>query len=596
MARHQFTPAATRALVAAAKWTNGDGSAALSPTGLLLGLLEESESRAAEMLLARGIDTPTVLNRWPGNVQSPKSEVQSHEGRNHRDPAVLSPELQNALAEASLRLADFPRPLELATEHLLLGLVTAGDELASWLGEHGFDPDALAGEICRLYGYGEGSGFRVQGSGEGAQYTGSVGNTLCGVPETVEVEPIASLRNATEGVPYRTSAPQDVPPPMDTVSVGAPRSATECVHSGTSTDGLSRVALFRLLDAAANRAREGLRVLEDYVRFVWDDRHLTSQLKQLRHDLASSLARLPADELLASRDTLADVGTTVSTAGERRRPDMVSVVTANAKRLQESLRSIEEYGKIVSPEAAAEIEQLRYRSYTLERALAATSLGLRRLAEARLYVLIDGRSKVPAFRELVQTLVAAGVDVVQLRDKQLADGELLKRARLLRELTSATNTLFIMNDRPDLAVLSQADGVHVGQEELSVAACRQIVGPRALVGVSTHSLEQARQAVLDGANYIGVGPTFPSQTKPFASHALRGPELLRAVKSEIHLPAFAIGGIDCQNLDEVLKAGVVRVAVSGAILSADDPGQTARQLATRLAGAPASLFYTSHNT
>ena len=322
--------------------------------------------------------------------------------------------------------------------------------------------------------------------------------------------------------------------------------------------------------------------MEDFVRFVWDDRHLMRQCKELRHELAAALATLDPQELVASRDTSGDVGTTVSTAAERERPDMASVVTANLKRLQESLRSIEEFGKLVSPEVAQRVEQLRYRSYTLERAIGATSFGRQRLANARLYVLIDGRSSLAEFDNLVQELVAAGVDVLQLRDKQLADAELLARARRLRELTERNATLFIMNDRPDLAALSRADGVHVGQEELSVRECRAVVGPRALIGVSTHSLDQARQAVLDGANYIGVGPTFASRTKQFDDAQLRGVELLRAVQAEIGLPAFAIGGIDLSNLHEVLATGITRIAVSGALLSAKKPGEAARNFAKGL--------------
>src|SRR5262249_46666251 len=160
------------------------------------------------------------------------------------------------------------------------------------------------------------------------------------------------------------------------------------------------------------------------------------------------------------------------------------------------------------PLVAAAIEPLRYQAYTLERAVGITADAIERLAQARLYVLADGRSDESKFAELIETLVRAGVHIIQLRDKKLSDAELLQRARRLRELTRGTGTLFIMNDRPDLAVLSHADGVHVGQDELSVKDARQIVGPRALIGVSTHWLEQARQAVIDGANYIGVGPTF----------------------------------------------------------------------------------------
>ena len=129
---------------------------------------------------------------------------------------------------------------------------------------------------------------------------------------------------------------------------------------------------------------------------------------------------------------------------------------------------------------------------------------------------------------------------------------------------AGTATLLIINDRPDLAALAQADGVHVGQEELSVKDARSIVGPDVLIGVSAHSIEQARQAVLDGANYLGVGPTFPSGTKQFDHFP--GVELLRAVAAEIRLPAFAIGGITRENLGQVKSAGFTRMAVSGAIL------------------------------
>jgi thiamine-phosphate pyrophosphorylase len=180
----------------------------------------------------------------------------------------------------------------------------------------------------------------------------------------------------------------------------------------------------------------------------------------------------------------------------------------------------------------------------------------------------------------VQSLVEAGVDALQLRDKRLADCELVERACRLRELTRGAKTLAIVNDRPDIARLAGADGVHVGQEELSIKAARTIVGARALVGVSTHSIEQARAAVLDGANYIGVGPTFRSSTKNFSS--LAGVELSRAVAAEIRLPAFAIGGITLDNIGEVLAAGVSRVAVSAAIVDAADPVSAARQFIDRL--------------
>ena len=365
-----------------------------------------------------------------------------------------------------------------------------------------------------------------------------------------------------------------------------------------------RIHVLRVIDAAANRAREGLRAVEDYVRFVLDDGHLTGRCKQLRHDLAAALGRISPEHRLAARETQADVGTTLATPSEGRREGTAGVLTANFTRVQEALRSLEEFGKLLdanelweasptateasptateaSPTAtlAAELKQLRYRAYTLHRAVEITRTSLLRLDQARLCVLIDGRSTAGEFERLVVALVETGVQVIQLRDKQLDDRRLLERARLLRGLTSRSNTLFIMNDRPDLAVLSRADGVHVGQGELMVKDARTIVGPDALIGVSTHTIEQARQAVLDGANYLGVGPVFPSGTKHFDEFP--GVEVLRAVANEIRLPAFAIGGITRENLPEVLAAGFTRVAVSGAVTTAAEPGDAARRLLSTL--------------
>ena len=140
--------------------------------------------------------------------------------------------------------------------------------------------------------------------------------------------------------------------------------------------------------------------------------------------------------------------------------------------------------------------------------------------------------------------------------------------------------IFILNDRPDLAVLARADGVHVGQEELSVHDVRQIVGPTMLIGVSTHTIEQARQAVLDGANYLGCGPTFPSGTKHFDHFP--GLDFLRQVAAEISLPAFAIGGITRENLPQVLATGFTRVAVGGAIASSAHPVDDIRHFLKQL--------------
>ena len=335
--------------------------------------------------------------------------------------------------------------------------------------------------------------------------------------------------------------------------------------------GSERLTALRILDANANRATEGLRVVEEYIRFHLDDQHLSSLCKHLRHDLTATLGDIPASDRLTARETLADVGTNVAAHSEYDRGDLADVVRASFSRIEQSMRCLEEYAKVLSAEFAVGIESLRYRVYTLERAIDTTARSRARLADVRLYVLIDGRKSAEELVSLGGRLVESGVHAIQLRDKTLDDRELANRARVLRELTRDTETLFIVNDRPDVAVLTDADGVHVGQEDLSVKDARKMIDTERLVGVSTHSLEQAREAVLDGADYIGCGPTFSSSTKDFDRFA--GMELLHAVAQEISLPAFAIGGINRQNVHEVTDAGFTRIAVSGAVVNAEDPAE-----------------------
>jgi thiamine-phosphate pyrophosphorylase len=329
----------------------------------------------------------------------------------------------------------------------------------------------------------------------------------------------------------------------------------------------------RILDASANRAREALRVVEDYCRFVLDDAFLSRTLKQLRHDLTALLGQVPSQVLLDARETLRDVGTKLTTAQEQRRHSLTGVLQANVKRLQEALRSLEEYGKLYSPDLGQALEELRYRTYTLERALVLGATARQRLADARLYVLVTAAQCSLGLDRTLREAADGGAQLIQLREKNLADRDLLARARTVRRLTRTAGVLFIMNDRPDLARLAEADGVHIGQDELPVKEVRRILGPDALIGVSTHTLDQVRQAVLDGASYIGVGPTFPSATKAFPEFP--GLDFVRQAMAETSLPAFAIGGVTLQNLEAVVAAGARRVAVGHAICQSETPGAVA---------------------
>jgi thiamine-phosphate pyrophosphorylase len=559
----EFTPGALRALAAAATWQLGETFDGLRPVTILMGLLAEPECRAAAVLRSLGVEEAAVLRRWP-------------ELRRSSQPPVVAPDAPPAFhaeadcifqaVDAYMDWGDWP-PI-ISTEHLLLGLAAGNQAVAEWLHDMGLSFSELLNQI--LARYGTAVTWRSPGQMPESVTPGAVNRAdpdpglSKGSEDTSSVPQLADERSAETEPSEESESSADV----------------RHGHAMTKPTLASEMRLFRIVDAATNRALEGLRVIEDYARFALDDPFLVKEIKTIRHELAEIAGAFPMPVRLAARETQYDVGTEIKAAGELQRFSEDDLLDANFSRVQEAVRSIEECAKLLVPQIVSSVEQLRYRCYTLQRAMRIGERAMERLSHARLYVLVDARTSEADLRDLVMSLVGAGVHIVQLREKRLSDRELLARARLVRDLTRGTGTLFIMNDRPDLAVLSGADGVHIGQEELTVKEARLIVGAQSLVGVSTHNIEQARQAVLDGADYIGCGPTFPSTTKDFSEFA--GLDYLRQVAQEIRLPAFAIGGINEENLELVLATGIRRVAVSSSVIHSANSAEAARRLLARL--------------
>jgi thiamine-phosphate pyrophosphorylase len=289
-----------------------------------------------------------------------------------------------------------------------------------------------------------------------------------------------------------------------------------------------------------------------------------------------------ADAVL-HRDTPNDVGTGIKTPAELTRAGVADVVTAAGKRLGEALRAIEEFLKTVSPTDASKVETLRYRFYDVEHRVAFTlrppaACGV---ANIRLYILITESLCAQPWLDAAEQAILGGADCLQLREKDLEGAELLRRAEQLTALCRRHRIPCIINDRPDIAILGGADGVHVGQGDLPAREVRKLLGQGKIVGVSTHNLEQAKQAVLDGADYIGVGPVFRSSTKP--RDFVAGLEYARQVAESLpQIPAVAIAGIHAGNVDEVLATGLRAVAVTSAVLSAPDVRAAAAELKRKL--------------
>jgi thiamine-phosphate pyrophosphorylase len=340
-------------------------------------------------------------------------------------------------------------------------------------------------------------------------------------------------------------------------------------------------ATYRILDANANRAAEGLRTLEEIARFAMNHRPLAQRFKQLRHDVQSQVDRLDQSQLLASRDAQGDCGLENSTPQELHRPRLDDVAKAASGRVQQSMRCLEEFCKIAQPDLAGPLESLRYQCYdAIAQLLAWQSEPGQFLAASRLYVLVDCQRSEDDFARLLRDISRAGVDLVQLRDKSASDRTILSYARCALENLDRARTRLIINDRVDLAIASGADGVHLGQNELPLAKARALLGPGAWIGISTHTLDQARQAWEGGADYLGCGPTFPSNTKDFSDFP--GLPFLRQVAQAIEVPAFAIGGIQRDNLSSVLGTGIQRIAVGAAVLQAADPREAASELRNQL--------------
>ncbi|MEP3480666.1 MAG: thiamine phosphate synthase [Fuerstiella sp.] len=358
-----------------------------------------------------------------------------------------------------------------------------------------------------------------------------------------------------------------------------------------------------LLDANLNRAREGLRVIEDCARFVLCCTETTSRLKTVRHNLVEAELQLRARHpLIQLRDVESDAGTCLTTTNEQRRSNLRDIVTANCRRMQEAIRSLEEFGKLVDGQFSEACKQLRYQTYQteqmLEHRLARSDTDMKStpphpsrsriqrealLNDSQLYVLMTEEFCAQPWQQTAEAVLTAGADVIQLREKKLAHPELRRRAAWLRDLCQEHQALFIINDNAELAVDINADGVHVGQTDLAVADVRKIIHQDQLLGLSTHDPIQLQEANGLNVDYVGVGPMFLTDTKSFEEYS--GPAYATQAAKESTVPWFAIGGIQQHNLAQLIEVGVRRIAVCGAVLAADSASEATHHLKRQLLSA-----------
>ncbi len=340
----------------------------------------------------------------------------------------------------------------------------------------------------------------------------------------------------------------------------------------------SRRAIYRIIDANLNRASEGLRVIEDGVRFVLDDRSFTEELKELRHSLAKIVEETPAfsrEELISSRNSQKDVGAQLA---EEKREEIKEMLRANFKRVEEAERSLEEFGKLLSPLMGERFRKIRFQTYCLEKKI---EMRLYKKHNFSLYVITSSDSiEKESFEVKVKEIIANGVTVIQLREKTLPVRAFLKVALLMRKIVEPP-VLFIINDRVDIAIACQADGVHIGQEDMPLGMARQILGEHKIIGVSAHSVKQAQEAEKEGADYVAIGPIFSTSSKPKAGPP-KGTQIISQVKEMTKIPLVAIGGINLDNMNKTLEAGADGIAVIKAVFQEADVGLATRRLSEKI--------------
>ena len=324
----------------------------------------------------------------------------------------------------------------------------------------------------------------------------------------------------------------------------------------------------QILDANLDRAREGIRVIEEWCRFGIKKGHLAKTCKDIRQELAL----WHTYELRLSRNTENDPGIDLSHPKEEVKNNVEELLQANLCRVQEALRVLEEYGKLYDSKMGKSFKKIRYEVYILESSLIRYS-NHEQLCKASIYLIT---SPIKNLFSVVESSLKGGLQILQYREKNISDSSYIKVARKLCELCHQYDALFIMNDRVDIALAINADGVHIGQEDISIKIAREIIGPQKIIGCSTTNPLEMEKAIEEGADYIGVGPIYPTPNKP-EKETIQS-DYLDYVINKCTIPWFAIGGINIDNIKNITDLGVKQVAVIRLIMEADNPEEMTKFL------------------
>tara|TARA_B100001029_G_scaffold87521_1_gene71769 strand:+ start:236 stop:1276 length:1041 start_codon:yes stop_codon:yes gene_type:complete len=315
------------------------------------------------------------------------------------------------------------------------------------------------------------------------------------------------------------------------------------------------IRIAQIIDANLDRAREGLRVLEDWARFGLGREDFVKRFKDFRQILGKN----HLTNYKQARNSQPDVCEGLSHPEQFKRLTIDSIISSNSARVQEALRVIEEFTRNRHDELASSASKIRYETYQLEKELLLANirrLRKQKLIDNNLYFITTNSNNVT---EQVRIMLNCGIKIIQYRFKGGSDLENINAAIKLKKLCKEYDALFIVNDRLDIALASDADGLHLGQEDLNIEHARRLLGPSKIIGLSANSETEISKAIKEGSDYLGIGPVYQSTTKK--SKSPLGIERIKSLTKKITVPWFAIGGINSQNISLLKENNIKKVAI-----------------------------------
>ena len=325
----------------------------------------------------------------------------------------------------------------------------------------------------------------------------------------------------------------------------------------------------QIIDANLDRAREGLRVLEDWARFGLGLENHVIKIKNFRQILGKNHLEVYKQ----SRNHIEDQCKGLTHVEQSKRKSPEKIISSNAARVQEALRVIEEFSRLNNKELSKIASEIRYEIYTLEIEL--LNFNTRKklekiIRENDLYAITD--QKLDGI-EKIEDILIGGVKILQYRFKTGTDKDHLDKAIRLKKLCKKYNSLFIVNDRVDIALASNADGIHLGQDDLDLKTARKLLGNSKIIGISANNKIDISNSIKNGCDYIGIGPVFKTPTKKDKEPL--GLEKIKTLTKDIEIPWFAIGGINKNNISYLRNNGISKVALVSELMNSEDPKEEA---------------------